>query len=261
MRVSNIWPRGGLIFLILLFLLFMAGCNSETGPGDDSEAVAATARPAFESEQSSVVGEAPAATAIPPLPTETSDPESGQDLNIGEAVDEATQEEILEEEDAQVSESFTPLSLTSSAFEEGQPIPEKHSCDGENLSPQLDWTEPPPGTESFALIFDDPDAVDVVGYTWIHWTIFDLPADTRTLPEAFTSEPNLEDGSQQGMTSFQQPGYGGPCPPEGTHRYFFRLFALDTMLRLDFTSTAEDLIEAMEGHVLDQAELTGLYTR
>lgn len=154
-----------------------------------------------------------------------------------------------------------PLDLTSPSFGSEEAIPIRFSCDGEDISPALIWSEPPEGTMSFALIFDDPDAVEVVGYTWIHWTVFDLPAEMRSLPEAIPAGAQLPEGGSHGENSWRNLGYGGPCPPTGTHMYSFTLYALDKTLSLSAPPTAEGLLLEMEGHILEQAELKGSYTR
>ena len=148
--------------------------------------------------------------------------------------------------------------LTSSVFAQGEPIPVKYTCDGEDVSPPLEWGDPPQGTESFALVNDDPDAP--VG-TWDHWILYNLPPEARSLPEAVPSDAELPDGSQHGQNSWRRLGYGGPCPPSGTHRYFFTLYALDTSLDLASNANKKQLLQAMEGHVLAQAELMGVYSR
>ncbi len=148
--------------------------------------------------------------------------------------------------------------LTSAVFTEGGMIPSTYTCDGRDLSPPLSWTEPPAGTESLALISDDPDAP--VG-TWVHWVLYNLPPSTRRLDEGFPTEAELSSGARQGITDFGRPGYGGPCPPSGTHRYFFKLYALDTVLTLPPKATAKQLEAAMQGHLLGQAQLMGTYRR
>jgi Raf kinase inhibitor-like YbhB/YbcL family protein len=151
------------------------------------------------------------------------------------------------------------LKLTSSAFEPGATIPKKFTCDGPDVSPALAWTEPPPGTQSFALICDDPDAP--VG-TWVHWVLFDVPASTRSLPEDVAKTDELPGGARQGRNDFRKIGYGGPCPPRGpAHRYFFKLYALDAKLALKSGATKADIERAMAGHVLAQTELMGRYAR
>jgi hypothetical protein len=148
--------------------------------------------------------------------------------------------------------------LSSTAFAEGDPIPQIYSCDGEDISPPMQWTDPPEGTMSFALIADDPDAP--VG-TWVHWVLYNLPADTSSLPEAFLSDADLPDGSKNGENSWGRLGYGGPCPPGGTHRYFFKIYALDLTLDIAAGATKEQLLQAVEGHILAESELMGTYSR
>jgi Raf kinase inhibitor-like YbhB/YbcL family protein len=148
--------------------------------------------------------------------------------------------------------------LTSSAFAAGEAIPRRYTCDGDDISPPLAWGDPPAGTQGFALISDDPDAP--VGI-WVHWVLFNLPADARALPEAVPADADLADGSRHGNSSWRRPGYGGPCPPSGTHRYFFKLYALDTVLDLKAGSSKEELLKAMEGHILAETELMGTYSR
>lgn len=144
------------------------------------------------------------------------------------------------------------MALTSPSFNEGEPIPGKFTCDGEDISPELDWFGTPEGTVSMALIMDDLDAP--VG-TWVHWVLFDLPMDLSGLREGMTGV------GQDGTNSWGRTGYGGPCPPSGTHRYFFKLYALDTNLDLEPVTDKEALLPAMEGHILGQAELMGTYSR
>lgn len=151
------------------------------------------------------------------------------------------------------------FTLTSSAFEPGGMIPKPYTCDGFDVSPPLRWTDPPPGTKSFALICDDPDAP--VG-TWVHWVLYSLPPEIRELPEGVPPQPTLPGGGKQGRNDFRKIGYGGPCPPRGpAHRYFFRLYALDTDPNLEPGATKQDLLKAMTNHILAQAELMGRYRR
>ena len=150
------------------------------------------------------------------------------------------------------------FALSSPAFAEGQPIPHKHSCDGQDVSPPLAWGEPPQPTRSLALITDDPDAP---GGTFVHWVVYNIPAASRALPEGVPKTAKLTDESMQGSNSWQRLGYGGPCPPGGTHRYFFKLYALDTMLELPSVASKQRLLEVMQGHILAQAELMGTYCR
>jgi len=150
------------------------------------------------------------------------------------------------------------LSLRSKAFEAGGMIPSRYTCDGADISPPLEWSSAPAGTQSFALISDDPDAP--MG-TWVHWVIFNIPMGARSLPEGISKKERLEDGSLQGVNDFKKIGYGGPCPPGGTHRYYFRLYALDTSLDLSGTRTKETLLKAMREHILAEAQLMAKYKR
>lgn len=150
-------------------------------------------------------------------------------------------------------EASMALQLTSDAFANGKPIPAKYTCVGQNISPALAWSNPPENTKSFALIVDDPDAP--MG-TWVHWVLFNIPADKRNLQEDL---PIGKSGIQVGKNSYNAMKYQGPCPPSGTHRYFFKLYALDTVLRLAPGASKEQLLEAMNGHILAQTELMGTF--
>jgi len=150
------------------------------------------------------------------------------------------------------------MDIKSQAFVPGALIPPKYTCDGADVSPPLSFTGAPAGTKSFALIADDPDAP--MG-TWVHWVAWNIPAGTRSLEEGVPKKETLPDGVRQGSNDFRRVGYGGPCPPSGTHRYFFRLYALDAALNLPATATKQDLEKAMQEHILAQAELMGKYTR
>lgn len=151
------------------------------------------------------------------------------------------------------------IQITSSAFNEGNPIPKKYTCDGEDVSPPLAWSGVPAGAKSLALIVDDPDAP--VG-TWTHWVIFNLPPTLNGLSEGIAKTPQVEGGAVQGNNDFRRPGYGGPCPPRGkTHRYFFKLYALDTSLALKAGSSKAEVEKAMRGHILAQGQLIGAYSR
>jgi hypothetical protein len=150
------------------------------------------------------------------------------------------------------------IKIESSAFKEGGMIPVKYTCDGEDVSPPLKWGDLPTGTKSIALIADDPDAP--VG-TWVHWVLYNLPSDLRALPENLPPKKTLEDGAVHGTSDFKRPGYGGPCPPGGTHRYFFKIYALDKKMDLAPGATKAQLVNAMEGHILDSGQLMGKYKR
>ncbi len=147
------------------------------------------------------------------------------------------------------------LLLTSSAFQQAGFIPRKYTCDGEDLSPALTWRDAPAQTNSFVLIVDDPDAP--VGM-WDHWLLFNLPATVRELPEGVAALPA---GTQEGVNSWGRLGYGGPCPPDKMHRYFFKLYALDTQLDLPRGVDKAQIEAVMLGHVLAQTELMGKYDR
>lgn len=150
------------------------------------------------------------------------------------------------------------IKITSSAFEEGGMIPPKYTCDGDDISPPLKWGSVPEGTKSIALISDDPDAP--MG-TWVHWVLYNLPPDKRELGEAFATDEKLPDGTRQGITDFRKTGYGGPCPPSGTHRYYFKIYALDTTIDSASVLDKKALLKKMEGHILVQGQLMGRYKR
>lgn len=148
--------------------------------------------------------------------------------------------------------------LTSSAFQDGGAIPARFTCDGENVSPPLAWSDLPAGTRALALIADDPDAG---AQTWVHWVLFNLPPTPARLLERLAPHATLPSGARHGHNDFKQLGYGGPCPPSGTHRYFFKLYALDRSLELPAGATKEALLAAMQGHVLGESQLLGTYRR
>jgi Raf kinase inhibitor-like YbhB/YbcL family protein len=164
-------------------------------------------------------------------------------------------------ESTPVSNEEVPMSfkLTSSAFAEGQAIPVKYSCKGSDMSPPLEWGEElPQGTKSLALIVDDPDAP--MG-TWVHWVLWNIPTTAHGWPENTPTDPELVNGAMQGKTSAGGSGYHGPCPPSGTHRYFFKLYALNTKLSLPAGADKDALFQAMDGHVLAQVELMGTFSK
>ncbi|MFI5144220.1 MAG: YbhB/YbcL family Raf kinase inhibitor-like protein [Ignavibacteria bacterium] len=150
------------------------------------------------------------------------------------------------------------LKITSTTFKEGGMIPKSCSCDGANSSPQLSWSGAPDGVKCFAIIADDPDAP--MG-TWVHWVIFNIPLDVTSLKENLPKDKTLDNGAVQGKNDFGKTGYDGPCPPGGTHRYFFKLYALDTMLENDGGMTKADFLKSARGHIVAQAELMGKYSR
>ena len=147
--------------------------------------------------------------------------------------------------------------LRSSAFQHNLSIPAKYTCDGANVSVPLSWRDAPKEANSFALIVDDPDAP--VGI-WVHWVLYDLPAGSHSLGEAIPNQETLGNGAKQGVNDFEKVGYVGPCPPRGpSHRYFFKLYALDRMTELKPRATKQQLLDAMNKHILAEAELVGIY--
>lgn len=151
------------------------------------------------------------------------------------------------------------LAISSGSFPNGGDVPREFTCDGADVSPQLSWSQPPAGTQGFALIADDPDAP---GGTWTHWILYDLPPSASALPEGASKTGALPGGAKEGLNDFGKPGYGGPCPPPGArHRYFFRLYALDRSSGLKPDSSRQELEKSMQGHVLQSAEWMGKYQR
>jgi Raf kinase inhibitor-like YbhB/YbcL family protein len=151
------------------------------------------------------------------------------------------------------------LTLKSRAFKKGQTIPVQYTCDGKNISPEASWSHVPHGAKSFALIIDDPDA----GSTpWVHWVIFNIPANQRELKKNIPANKKLKDGAIQGANSFNKIGFDGPCPPRGpAHQYVMKLYALDTKLDLKGSSTKAQVVRAMENHILEKAVLKAKYKR
>jgi len=145
------------------------------------------------------------------------------------------------------------MKIESSAFSNNQFIPAKYTCDGEDINPPLKISEVPKGAKSLVLIVDDPDAP--MG-TWLHWTVWNISPEIEEIPEN-----NVPEGAVEGITDFGKLGYGGPCPPSGIHRYFFKLYALDKSLELESSAKSKDIEKAMEGYILDQAQLIGMYSR
>ena len=150
------------------------------------------------------------------------------------------------------------MTISSSAFENGKAIPVKYTCDGQNVSVPLQWSDPPTAAKSQALIVDDPDAP---GGMFVHWVLYNLPPAARELPEGVKTDPTLPDGSRNGSNGAGRSGYMGPCPPSGTHHYFFKLYALDAMLSLATGATKDQLLKAMQGRILAQAQVMGTYSR
>ncbi len=148
------------------------------------------------------------------------------------------------------------MKLTSSAFREGEMIPREYTCDSSDISPPLQWSGMPEGTSAFALIADDPDAP---AGTWVHWVVYNIPSSATSLSENVPKIGTLPDGSRQGVNSSGKTGYGGPCPPSGTHRYYFKLYALDSMLTAEKKMDKTALLKAMDGHIKAQGQLMGRY--
>jgi Raf kinase inhibitor-like protein, YbhB/YbcL family len=148
--------------------------------------------------------------------------------------------------------------VESMSFKHGQSIPSQYTCDGQDVSPPLAWKNVPEKTISMVLICDDPDAP--VG-TWVHWVCYDIPAAVTSLPEGVPKADTLPAGGKQGITDFRSIGYGGPCPPSGTHRYFFKIYALDSMLDLPAGKSKKDIERAMKGHIIGKGELMGTYSK
>jgi Raf kinase inhibitor-like YbhB/YbcL family protein len=151
-----------------------------------------------------------------------------------------------------------PLRITSTAFANNGEIPREHTCDGGDISPPLEWSALPPGAGSLALIVDDPDAPDPKApkTTYVHWVLYDIPTS-----EVRVGRGQSPSGARDGRNDWKRTGYGGPCPPIGRHRYFFKLYALDAMLGDLGTPTKDELLTAMKGHIVEQAELVGTYER
>ena len=215
-----------IIYLILVIFLLVAlvGCSGASDPAEVAPPPA---------EEAAVEEVVPADTAVP-------------------ATEAPAEEEVVVEETEAEGETPMEMTLTSPAFVEGEAIPLKFSCDGDNVSPELIWSGISEGTSSLVFILDDPDSP---GGVWVHWALFNLPANSTGLAEGATGQ------GLDGLNSWGQTGYGGPCPPGGTHRYVHKLYSLDIILDLETGATVDAIEAAMEGHILNQAELMGTYTR
>ena len=150
------------------------------------------------------------------------------------------------------------LILKSDAFEEGELIPEKYTCDGDDISPHLKWSQPPKETKSMVIICDDPDAP--LG-TWVHWVLYGIPPGINEIQEGIPNEREILGGAKHGINDFRKHGYGGPCPPGGTHRYFFKIYAVDIDLEIDAGASKEKVLDVIKGHIVAQGELMGRYSR
>ena len=156
------------------------------------------------------------------------------------------------------AERNSSIQITSAAFKEGELIPRQYTCDGVNISPPLEWTGAPRSAKTIALVADDPDAP---AGTWVHWVLYNLPAANIGMVENLPATEDLKAGGSQGKNDFGKIGYGGPCPPSGTHRYYFKIFAVDTELPLKGGASKAELLKALEGHVVGQGQLLGTYRR
>ncbi len=157
-----------------------------------------------------------------------------------------------------LTENGSGLVLSSTAFKEGQAIPRQYTCDGVNISPPLEWTGAPKTAKTIAIIADDPDAPAGI---WVHWVLYNVPAEYIGFVENVPASENLRGGGFQGKNDFGKIGYGGPCPPSGTHRYFFKIYAVDSELPLEAGATKADVEKAMQGHIVAQGQLMGTYSR
>lgn len=155
-------------------------------------------------------------------------------------------------------EADQAITLTSAAFVDSVLIPVIYTCDSIDISPPLHWAGVPDSAQSLALIVEDPDAP---GRTWVHWVVYNIPPDTNGFDAHVPADTLLTNGSIQGISDFKRIGYGGPCPPGGTHRYVFKLYALDAMLEMGAGATKLQLLKAMDGHIIAQGQLVGLYAR
>lgn len=161
-----------------------------------------------------------------------------------------------------MKEIVMAFSITSAVFQPNGEIPSKYTCEGKDISPQISWSNPPMGTKSFALIVDDPDAPDPKApkMTYVHWVLYNIPANVTSLAENVQSA-DLPSGTKEGVNDWKRTGYGGPCPPIGRHRYFFKLYALDTILSDLNKPSKNDLEAAMKGHILGEAQIIGTYQK
>lgn len=150
------------------------------------------------------------------------------------------------------------MEIQSPAFKDGATIPAKYTCDSLDISPPIEWSKGPAGTKSYALICDDPDAP---GGTWVHWVIYNIPDNIQELSENVPKMESLNNGACQGKSDFGSIGYGGPCPPGGTHRYYFKIYALDFILDHNPAITKKELLRAIEKHILEEGQLMGRYKR
>ncbi|MFC2010301.1 YbhB/YbcL family Raf kinase inhibitor-like protein [Chloroflexota bacterium] len=249
------------VIISLMFLPLTACGGKEEEPESTTSQTEESAAPAMEEStepEIEEVTESETEESTEPEPEEEVEPEPEDTEPEPEDTEPEPEDTEPEPEDTEPEpEEEVVLEITSPAFADGEDIPFKYSCDGQDKSPELSWSGVPEGTQSFALILDDPDAP---GGTFTHWVIFNIPADSLGLPEALSKYSQLDNGATQCRNDFGTYGYGGPCPPAGAaHHYHFKLYALDQTLDLSAASTKAQLLNAIEGHILAQAELVGLY--
>ena len=196
---------------------------------------------------------------IEPVMSGSQTPEETPGEIIGTNAMKISGEENLQGTDEAASKTSNGMLVTSTAFADGENIPTLYTCDGEDISPPIKWENVPDGTQSLALISDDPDAP---AGTWVHWIVYNIPPENTGLEAGIPAEVNITGGGKQGQNDFRQTGYGGPCPPAGNpHHYLFKLYALDIMLDPEPEIEKEALEAAMQGHILSEAQLTGKYGR
>jgi Raf kinase inhibitor-like YbhB/YbcL family protein len=238
-----------LILTLVLSTFALSGCGQSAQPTAPAPTLTATRIP-------------PTASPIPPTPTverpTSTPPPAPTATPVPQAPTPLPTPTVTSVPPTPTEEAAQPFAITSPAFVHEAEIPLQYTCDGEDTSPPLEWNAPPSGVASLALIVDDPDAP--MG-TWVHWVIYNLPAETRGLPAGVAPDAELPDASRQGNNSWPKLGYGGPCPPSGSHSYFFKLYALDAVLDLQPGATKQLLLQTMEGHVLAETQLMGTYAR
>jgi len=238
--MNKFWKLGFILWLLGLF--FLVGCSSGVKETSPDNITSSTKQAPTSTTKHTPTDLPPTEIPATEIPTKDYPP-----TDIPPT--------ITEEGENVMSEM---LKLSSDAFSEGERIPTQYTCDGVDDSPALSWQGVPDGTQSLALIVDDPDAP--VG-TWVHWVIYDIPPERQDLPESVPKDANVPGIGTQGKNDFHKIGYGGPCPPPGKpHRYFFKLYALDTKLDLASGASKKELLQAMEGHILAESQLMGIYS-
>jgi Raf kinase inhibitor-like YbhB/YbcL family protein len=233
-NVLKVFMINVILFFFVFTIGFMAACGA---PAATEEAIEEKAEEGEESKEEEVEEAKEAKVVVE---------DEGQ---TAEEEEEEVEEEAVEAEEEE--EAAENMKIESTAFGNNEMIPVNYTCDGANINPQLTIGGVPAGSESLVLIVDDPDAP---GGTWVHWTVWNIGPSITEI-----SENSVPMGAVEGVTDSGETGYRGPCPPSGTHRYFFKLYALDTTLELDSSAAVQDINEAMDGHILESVELVGLY--